>query len=808
MADKLKLSPELELALEGNAKYQNAVKSFSKLTRKYADTAKVNSEATNAMSTELSRICSDEWVQNAPNLDMAKYLRYFSTTIKAVGCLEEKFSSNIQQEVFEPLNNFADYDFKATAELKKKVATTQGEYDSTCAKIESAFTNKSKKAKKMELREQQIAEFERTLERLRLDLDKTQEELQEQQDELGQKKETRVLKTVLRMLELQFDYHQKALKLLQNLKPKMDALAGQLQDAAPQVEVPYKEGHLNRKTTGIGGGWEKCFYVLKDGQLYCYRGKKDTQVDQCFNIMLCTTRINPTKKDIFELCTPDKKKPIVLQAESPAERDSWVKVIQDAISESLNTGSADMIDASRRHSRTVSNQKSGEDTRNLKMVNARPGNMVCADCAAAEPDWASINLGVLVCLECSGVHRSLGTHITKVRSMTLDTKSWEPELLWFMRSVGNDAFNSVFEQMKPEDLVKPRRSADREKRENYIKRKYVDKEFLPPAHSTDADALSAELYNHIVTTGDDVVGILCLLGQGAKVGWKHPQDDGKTVMHAAVIYDRVLYLECLLQNGGDVFSQSNQLWTPMHFAAQLGRTHCASVLCKHGFSKKQLEYKTQDNKTAVELAFIKGCQDIITLLRDEPVSGLEPTLEQLEEESAREHAELEGAEEDEDDAPPPVPPPPAAAAPPQQTTFASPPPPATSGPPPGAGRGFPMPVLPMVGPSGGGSPHPRGPRGRGAVPQGLQRGNSSQTSMPNMRAVPQSMFAGGPEVAGAVPTPAVPPRPVSGMVPGQPPPPAVPPPAMQRGGSGSMPPPIVRPPAQAAPPDLPPRDEW
>ncbi|PWZ27837.1 ADP-ribosylation factor GTPase-activating protein AGD3 [Zea mays] len=43
------------------------------------------------------------------------------------------------------------------------------------------------------------------------------------------------------------------------------------------------------------------------------------------------------------------------------------------------------------------------------------GNNMCADCGASEPDWASLNLGALLCIECSGVHRNLGVHISKSR---------------------------------------------------------------------------------------------------------------------------------------------------------------------------------------------------------------------------------------------------------------------------------------------------------------------------------------------------------------------------------------------------------
>lgn len=55
------------------------------------------------------------------------------------------------------------------------------------------------------------------------------------------------------------------------------------------------------------------------------------------------------------------------------------------------------------------------------------GNTRCADCGQKDPEWAVLNLGILICVRCSGIHRSLGVHISKVRSLELD--KWEPQQL-------------------------------------------------------------------------------------------------------------------------------------------------------------------------------------------------------------------------------------------------------------------------------------------------------------------------------------------------------------------------------------------
>lgn len=101
----------------------------------------------------------------------------------------------------------------------------------------------------------------------------------------------------------------------------------------------------------------------------------------------------------------------------------------------------------------VSKAQSERHKQILQALLKQEENRRCADCNARGPTWASVNLGLFVCLNCSGHHRSLGVHISKVRSATLDT--WLPEQVAFVQQMGNRRANEYWEARLPKDFRRP-----------------------------------------------------------------------------------------------------------------------------------------------------------------------------------------------------------------------------------------------------------------------------------------------------------------------------------------------------------------
>ncbi|KAL3477842.1 ArfGap-domain-containing protein [Aspergillus californicus] len=277
--------------------------------------------------------------------------------------------------------------------------------------------------------------------------------------------------------------------------------------------------------------WHKFWIVLDQGKLSEYsnwKQKLDLHMDP-IDLRMASVREarNAERRFCFEVITPQFKR--IYQATSEDDMGNWIRAINNALQSAVegrsmyppppSSSEADTTSIGRDigsvltgKSSSVSHHSHSSASSNVTRrttVGARPsyvrgdsqgyeenpskllqavrdadqGNNWCADCnSTSKVEWVSINLGIVLCIECSGIHRSLGTHISKIRSLTLDVHSFSNDIVEILLQVGNRVSNMVWEATLDQSQ-KPIASSTREQRLRFITAKYADRMFVQPLPS-------------------------------------------------------------------------------------------------------------------------------------------------------------------------------------------------------------------------------------------------------------------------------------------------------------------------------------
>ncbi|XP_026854454.2 arf-GAP with coiled-coil, ANK repeat and PH domain-containing protein 3 isoform X1 [Electrophorus electricus] len=341
---------------------------------------------------------------------------------------------------------------------------------------------------------------------------------------LQAKKKFEILDAMLSFMNAQYTLFQKGYHLLDEIDPYMKKLAAELDQlvidsAMEKREMEHKhatiqqrtllqdfayddskvefnvdapngvvmEGYLFKRASNAFKTWNRRWFSIQNSQLVYQKKLKDSLTVVVEDLRLCSVKPceDIERRFCFDVVSPTKS--CMLQAESEKLRQSWIQAVQASIAsayrESPDNYYIERLDRTASPSTSSIDSASEPRERSARpdsvpqRVQGLPGNELCCDCGQADPRWASINLGILLCIECSGIHRSLGVHCSKVRSLTLD--SWEPELLKLMCELGNGVINHIYEgTCEEQGLKKPGPNSPRQEKEAWIKAKYVEKKFL------------------------------------------------------------------------------------------------------------------------------------------------------------------------------------------------------------------------------------------------------------------------------------------------------------------------------------------
>ncbi|KAF4077234.1 hypothetical protein AMELA_G00205640 [Ameiurus melas] len=253
-------------------------------------------------------------------------------------------------------------------------------------------------------------------------------------------------------------------------------------------EPPAPPGHHGSLT--MKEPRSKVYAAICGHNLWIYKSKEDFNLGFGMTFVpMNVASVQQTGRHNFSLITPYKT--FNFSADSSRDLMTWLDYLNEVIRNALSCSEVAL------------------------RLWSSPWNKVCADCGSPNPEWASVNLLMVICEACAGFHRMLGTNRAKVRSLKLDTKVWTEPLLQLFVLYGNKAGNNVWGHNVPAvDQICP--NAGQQQRAAFIKAKYCNGLYRRAHPLASSQTLLNQRLCEVVC-GPDVEETLSLLCSGAKV---------------------------------------------------------------------------------------------------------------------------------------------------------------------------------------------------------------------------------------------------------------------------------------------------